>query len=541
MTRIEQFFQETFVDLGRQFRWSFVPPLMVYFAAGFAGLTAIVGTFFVKEYLGLSAAFLAGLAFWAGLPWTLKMPIGHLVDIMWRWKFLLVYLGAALITASLVIMYALLSYPGEMTAFMPAEAWYVLSVLLAPSGYVIQDAVADAMSVDAVPKLDDDGRPIEDAQLKILHTTMQTLGRIALIMGLVSVAVLNIFMFSGIENLNDQQKADVYAQIYLAALFIPLLSISGVALASLQTYKMRQKLRATGLKDAQVEAALWPGSEGVEPNYWYFGGGIAFVIFTMTVGLSDPPYAQEIVFTGSMAIVLVMMAQLARELSSHDARVLFGTAMIIFVFRATPLPGPGATWFEIDVLGFDQQFLSVLTLITSLLTLAGMIVLRPFMATRSISYIIVVLAVAAGLLSLPNIGLYYGLHEWTAERTAGVVDARFIAILDTAIESPLGQIAMIPMLAWIAKSAPDKLKATFFAVMASFTNLALSASSLFTKYLNEIFLVTREVRDRATDAITVTADYSQLGWVLITAAAITIAAPLTTVWLIQKSRWRSDA
>ena len=75
---------------------------------------------------------------------------------------------------------------------------------------------------------------------------------------------------------------------------------------------------------------------------------------------------------------------------------------------------------------------------------------------------------------------------------AKLVDARFIAILDTAIESPLGQIAMVPMLAWIARNAPPHLKATFFAVMASFTNLALSASSLGTRYMNEIFTVTRE-------------------------------------------------
>ena len=42
------------------------------------------------------------------------------------------------------------------------------------------------------------------------------------------------------------------------------------------------------------------------------------------------------------------------------------------------------------------------------------------------------------------------------------------------------------LLAWIAKNAPNHLKATFFAVFASFTNLALSASALGTKYLNEI-------------------------------------------------------
>jgi hypothetical protein len=37
---------------------------------------------------------LAALGFWAGIPWALKMPIGHLVDLMWRHKAGLVYLGA---------------------------------------------------------------------------------------------------------------------------------------------------------------------------------------------------------------------------------------------------------------------------------------------------------------------------------------------------------------------------------------------------------------------------------------------------------------
>ena len=203
------------------------------------------------------------------------------------------------------------------------------------------------------------------------------------------------------------------------------------------------------------------------------------------------------------------------------------------------MPGPGLTWFEIDVLGFDEQFLSVLTLITSCLALAGMIVLRPMLASRSIAYIIVVLTLAGGILSLPNIGLFFGIHEWTAPRTGGVVDARFIAILDTAIESPLGQIAMIPMLAWIAKNAPSHLKATFFAVMASFTNLALSASGLTTKYINELLVVTREVRDRQTGEIIVAADYGNLGMLLILVAVISVIAPISAVLVVQATRFRT--
>src|SRR4029434_7036703 len=65
--------------LAREMRLSHLPPLMVSVAGGISGLPAIVGTFFVKERLGLSAEFLAALGFWAGLPWALKMPLRHLV------------------------------------------------------------------------------------------------------------------------------------------------------------------------------------------------------------------------------------------------------------------------------------------------------------------------------------------------------------------------------------------------------------------------------------------------------------------------------
>ena len=58
-------------ELPQQLRWSYLPPLMVYLAAVVSGLTAILGTFFIKDYLYLSAAFLASLGFWAGLPWAL--------------------------------------------------------------------------------------------------------------------------------------------------------------------------------------------------------------------------------------------------------------------------------------------------------------------------------------------------------------------------------------------------------------------------------------------------------------------------------------
>ena len=368
---------------------------------------------------------------------------------------------------------------------------------------------------------------------------MQTLGRIALISGLVFVALLNIVMFAGVESLEQSQKAEVYARIYLMALVIPLVSVSGVVLSQVMLAARARRLRETGFDADEADRLVYTPGEPTEPNYWMFGGGALFVVLTLAIGIGDVPLAQEIVFAGSMAIVATLIYQLVQKLPRAKARALVGTALIIFVFRAVPLPGAGATWFLIDRLGFDQQFLSVLSLIASCLTLIGMVLLRPLMATRSIAYIVVLLTLAAGVLALPNIGLYYGVQNWTARLTGGVVDARFIAIIDTTLKSPLGQVAMIPLLTWIARNAPVDLKATFFAVMASFTNLALSASSLLTKYMNQIFLVTREVKDRATGAFEVPADYSQLGWLLITVALIGVLAPLLTVLVVQRSRLRT--
>jgi len=528
-------FDAVVLDLGRQMRWSFLPPLMVYFAYGASGITSVVGTFFVKDYLDVSAAFLAGLGFWVGLPWALKMPMGHLVDLMWRWKWLLVFIGAGLIAASFVIMFGLATRVGWMAGVMPVTAWFVLASLLSPTGYVLQDAVADALSVEAVPKVDESSHPLDETTVRAQHTTMQTLGRVALIGALSAVAALNISLFAGIEDLPEAAKGAVYGRIYLMGLAIPVISVSGVLLAKWQQRRQIAEMIAQGLSRPQAEAHFAPEGGAVKPNWSYFIGGGIFVAISITLGLSDIPYAQEMIFAGSLAIVLYLMRQLLAVLEPAKARALIGTAIIIFVFRATPLPGAGATWFTIDELGFDPQFIAVLELITSVLTLAGMFVLRPLMANHTIVYIVVLLSLASGLLSLPNIGLFYGIQNWTAPLTGGIVDARFIAILDTTMESPLGQVAMIPMLAWIARNAPDSLKATFFAVMASFTNLALSASSLGTKYLNQIFTVTREVT--APDGkVQIPADYHQLGLLLITVAGIGLVVPLIAAALVQRSR-----
>jgi BT1 family protein len=530
------------LSLGREMRFSYLPPLMVYAAYGISGLTGIVGTFFVKDYLSLSASFLAALGFWAGIPWALKMPIGHTVDLLWRWKSWLIFLGAGLLAISLGIMAALIGHRETMTAILPAEVWFVLSALLAPIGYVIQDAVADAMTVEAVPRVNDQGQPFNEQTKKLMHTTMQTLGRVAIIGGGILVALINVYVFTGVEGQPQSDIVRLYGRIYLMALGIPFISVLGIGLAWVLQRRHKKRLMRQGFSRLEAEQMVevrTGSSEPTHPNWWILGGSLGFVLFTLAIGLGNVPHSEEVVFAGSMGIVLFLMLKLTQELEPDKRLTLVGTAVVVFIFRAIPGTGPGTTWWMIDELKFDQQFLSVLSLIGSTLTLAGMFVFRRFMAERSIAYVVGFLTVVGTLLSLPIVSMYYGLHEWTARLTGGVVDARFIALIDTALESPLGQISMIPMLAWIANSAPPHLKATYFAVMASFTNLALSLSQLGTKYLNDLFVVTREVRDQNTGAIQVPADYTQLGDLLIAQLLLGLALPFAAIVFARITRFKS--
>ena len=525
--------------LVRELRWSYLPPLMVYLAAGVSGLTGIVGTFFVKEYLALPAAFLAATGFWAGIPWALKMPMGHLVDLLWRWKAWFIALGAALIACSLLIMGRLIAAPSVMAEVMPISAWFVLQAILAPVGYMMQDTVADAMTVEAVPRVDADGQPLPASELRSMNTTMQMLGRIAIIGGGVGVSLINVAVFADSAALDQAGKVALYARVYECALLIPLLSLLGVAVAAWLRRRDARRLRASGIAEARVRALLDAHPETPPPNALILGGSLVFVLATVGLGLSPVPYNQELIFAVSFGIIAFLMLRMMRELEPAARRTLLGTAIVLFTYRALPGTGAGSTWWMIDELGFDQAFLARLSLVASTLTLVGLFAFRRTMAERPVTWIVGMLTLAGFLLGLPTLAMYHGFHQWTAAHTGGVVDARAIALIDTALESPLGQVAMVPLLAWIANSAPARLKATWFAVMASFTNLALSASQLGTKYLNEVFVVTRGVRDPVTHTVTSTADYSALGDLLACALTLGLVLPFAAILLTRLAGLRS--
>jgi MFS family permease len=504
ITKLWKWFTADFLGIFKEMRWSYLPPLMVYLAAGVSGFTGIIESFFIKDNLGLSAAFLAGLAFWAGLPWALKMPLGHLVDLFWRRKALFVYLGASLMAISLLIMVGLTGYADRMGSILKLETWYIISALLSPIGFVMQDVVADAMTVEAVPDIGQDGSLIPEAQVQRMHVTVQTLGRIAIIGGSALVAGLGGWLAQTLS----------YVIMYWISLIIPLISVMGVVSANLTQRRRRLSKSST---DTRLKAD--ETSHALEPDWHILGGSGLFVVIALIFGISDLTFKKEIILFGSLGIIVYLMKNILAALNPAKQREIIGIAVIVFVFRAMPTFGAGASWWEIDVLKFDEAFFGTLRQISSILAILGMFGLRGWMARRPLPYLVVFLSIYSTLMMLPFIGMFYGLNDWT-QATFGF-GARTIAIIDTMADSPLGQVAMVPMLAWIAKEAPKNLKATYFAVMAAFTNLALSASNLATEYINKIFVIER-------------GQYDELGMLMMTVTGLSLALPILTVFLCNR-------
>ena len=469
----------------RALRLRYVPLLLVYFSYGSGVFTAIAENFWVKDSLSMSAADLAELGIWLTVPWTVKMIFGSLVDsvnIFGSNRKSYVYIGALLITISSLLMIAVVGDYAIVEAF-PKKTIYIIASVIAVVGFVMQDVVADTMTTEVVDKTQ------SREQINQELATIQVLARLSL--------GFAIFLTGWIGG----ELADVFKDnreiIFMIALFVPLLSILGVLLVKLNP------------------VAISPINRQV------LFGGLSFAVFVVIMGYNEVPYSQEIVFAISLGVVLYLLNGLIADLSADAIRHIKMAMIIIFVYRAMPSVGSGLSWWQIDVLGFDESFFAKLAAIGGGIALLGMWFSAKFIIKRDIAEVLIFLTVVGTILSLPILAMYYDLHSLIG------VEARTIAVVDTALASPFDYIAQVLMLTMVAIYAPEGKKGTWFALMASLMNIALSAGGLLTKYLNKIFVVSREV---ITDGVVVTAqNYSELGSLLWIAIIVGFVVPIAVI------------
>ena len=484
--------RESIIRPIRAFRPSYVPVMMVYFAYGAMGLIDVTRDLWIKEGLSYTPAQLAAIAAWLTLPWTVKMVFGELVDavpIFGSQRKSYIIIGALLMASGLLV---LAGAAGRWLSFARADHLYVFGAMLLAIGTVVQDVVADAMSTEVVDRTDDSGNDRPDDDVRVDLGMVQLLGRLAVSAGILAVAGLSGWLASFISRQG----------VFLIALIIPAITLLGAVFQRKEILKVR-------------------------PIDWrILGGGLGFGVLVGALGLSGIPFGQEVIFVISMAVVCFMLKLVTVELD-HETRlrILFAT-IIVFAFRATPSVGDGFFWWTIDELKFDAAFFGTLRQTGAILSIAVLWLFSKQLTETSVPKTLLWIAIAQMILSLPNIGLIYGLHHWTA--TTFGFGARTIAFIDSAAASPFVQLSMVPLLALIAYYAPPGHRATWFALMASLMNLATVASQLQTKYLNELFVVER-------------GQYAYLGPLMMWAVAIGFVVPVAVILLFGRRAVRHSA
>ncbi|MBI2359300.1 MAG: hypothetical protein HYV04_10420 [Deltaproteobacteria bacterium] len=428
----------TFAAVARRliggFRLAYLPVLLTYFCYGASAITGVARVFFEKDALQLTPAEVAGIAFWRALC-------------------------------------SLAGY-GALATVIETKGAFLVAMLLVTVGFMVQDVVADALSVEVAQNEEEIGQ-------------IQALGRMALLAGSISVAYLGGWLAGRIGTQG----------VFAIAMVLPL-----IVAASAPWVRARSRERVNPPDNGPLSGANARLVIGVGLGY----AGLGILLETLAT-----PFSQEIVLVVSGVLIGFLLARVG------ISREVIIAALVIFLFRAVPGVGQGYSYWAIDRLGFDQEFLGVLAQVSSVLSLAGLLVFRKTIVRRPVSFTLLWVVVAGTVLYLPSIGLFYGANEWLG------ISARTFAFIDTTISAPLAQLTMVPMLVLIAKSAPPGAEATMFAIMASLMNLALSASELFTRYLNTAFQVTQQ-------------DYSNLGLLMMTVGAIGLL-PLVALPLLRRA------
>jgi len=482
----------------KHFKIRYLPLLMIYFAYGASGISSVAETFWVKEELKLSATALVSLGVWLSIPWTIKMVFGQLVDsvaIFGSQRRVYVYIGASLIAMGTILLIGLAG-DYSWAKFTSKENVYIISALLSVIGFVLQDVVADTMSTEVV----DRNQSEEKIQEELAY--VQILGRLAISLAAVIVAGLSGWL----------AQIYSYETVFKISLIIPLISIIGVSIIKLDV-----------AKPAPINCKI-------------LCGGIVFAIFVVLMGYGEYQtwnntllkfifsHSQEIVFLVSFGVIVYMLSLVLEDIELKIRSFIIKTAIIIFVYRAMPSVGPGLTWWEIDVLGFDKAFFGTLNQIGAILSILGLWLFSDFIAKKPAHYTLIWLTIVSTILFLPIISLYYNIPQSFG------IDPKTVAIIDTALASPFNQLSMIPLLTLIAIYAPEGKRATWFALMASLMNLALTAGGIFTKYLNEIFEVSREVVENGK--VIIPQDYSNLGILMIIVTILNTTIPIVTIYFL---------
>src|SRR5262249_12138014 len=228
----------------------------------------VADVFFQKDTLKLTPAEVAGIAFWLGLPWSMKMVAGVASDVY-------PILGSRRIGYLLLGTLASLAGYAAMAASVTTKAGYLAASLLITVGFMVQDVVADALSVEVAETDEEIGQ-------------IQTLGRMATLGGGISVGYLS----------GGLAEAIGIRATFGVAVTLPILVALSVPFARPKTVLARATLTANS-------ADAGPLDRGKARLVLVVG--LAYAAFGAILEIFDVAFNQEIVLVVSVALIALLL------------------------------------------------------------------------------------------------------------------------------------------------------------------------------------------------------------------------------------------
>ena len=163
---------------------------------------------------------------------------------------------------------------------------------------------------------------------------------------------------------------------------------------------------------------------------------------------------------------------------------IWGPALFMFLWQATPSPGSAMFYFSTNELHFTPEFLGRVAFARSVAALTGVGLYNAYFKYIPLKKMFTYSAILATALGSTQLLLVSGYN-----RQLGISDEIF-ALTDSAVLTVLGEISFLPVLVLAAKICPKGVEATLFASLMSLFNFGGVTSSFLGAGLTEKFGVT---------------------------------------------------
>ena len=210
--------------------------------------------------------------------------------------------------------------------------------------------------------------------------------------------------------------------------------------------------------------------------------------FLMTAFVvEDPPvHADRATFRGTWVALR----------AGAGERSVWVVAGFIFLYAFSPSFGPAFLYYQTDVLGFSQQFIGNLSAVSSVASVIGALLYAPL---------------SRGIPLRRSINLVIGLSVATTLAYL-VYRGRMSAVLIHALWGCTGLISLLAFLDLAAKASPNRVEATFFALLMSINNLGVQASQSLGAHL---YTVMGEGPTAFTQLVLISAGATAAVWLLV--------------------------